>query len=58
VLRQQGFELQQRQEIFFFSKLSRLALEHTQPFLLGLKQPGHEGDHSPGERQPCFTQFE
>ena len=58
MLRHPGFELQQREEIFFFSKLPRLALEHTQPFLLGLEQPGHEGDHSPGEGQVGFTQFE
>jgi hypothetical protein len=45
VLCHPGFEPQQRQEILFFSKLSRLALEHTQPFLHGLKQPGHEGTH-------------
>jgi len=58
VLRHLGFEPQQGLEIFFFPKLPRLALEHTHPFLLGLKQPGHEGDHSPGEGQLGFTQFE
>jgi hypothetical protein len=58
VLHYPGFEPQQRQEIFFLSMLSRLPLEHTQPFLLGLKQSGHEGDHLPGEGQLGFTQFE
>jgi hypothetical protein len=58
VLRHLEFEPLQRQEILFSSKLFRLALEHTQPSLLGLKQLGHEGDQSPGEGQLGFTQFE
>jgi len=49
-----GFECQQRQEIFPFSKLSKLVLEPTQPTIQGVpvfflrgKMAGYEVDHSP-----------
>jgi hypothetical protein len=43
------------QEIFLFSRVSRLALEHTQPPIqgvpetlsAGVKQPGPQADHLP-----------
>jgi len=51
----QDFESRRRLGIFFFTTVSRPAVGPTQPPIqwvteylsLGVKQPGHEGDHSP-----------
>jgi hypothetical protein len=51
------FSYLQGQEIFLFCRISRLALGHTRPIqwllgsiALGIKQEGHDADHSPPSR--------
>jgi len=54
-----GFKSQQGLEIFLFDTMSRLALGPTQPPIqwvpgalsLGVKQLGHEADHSPSHEE-------
>jgi hypothetical protein len=55
MIRVLGFDSQRDLGIFLFTTKSRTALGHTQPPIqwvpvalsLGVKQPGHEADHSP-----------
>jgi hypothetical protein len=45
-----GFDSQQGLEIFLFTTVSRMAMGLTQPpiqWVLGVKWPGREADHSP-----------
>jgi hypothetical protein len=55
MIRVLGFDFQQGLGIFLFTTMSRMALGTSHPPIqcipvalsLGVKQPGHEADHSP-----------